>query len=118
MPPGSSASRLLIPSCGLFAATPRISLAAPVGTEGLHVRTRPQREHTQVYPFSVKRLRAFLEGLPGGHRPPTGPLTTREATDAEELRQETLAKDKERIEHGQDEGVSSRDHEVPPASGA
>jgi hypothetical protein len=71
-----------------------------------------------VYPFSVKRLRAFLERLPGGHRPPTGPLTTTEANDAEELRRETLAKDEERIEHGQDEGVGGRDHEVPPASGA
>ena len=26
---------------------------------------------------SMKRFRACLEGLPGGHRPPTGPLTTR-----------------------------------------
>ncbi len=49
----------------------------------------------------MKRLRAFLERLPGGHRPPTGPLTTSEAADAEELRQETLAKSDERIEHDQ-----------------
>ena len=40
----------------------------------------------------MKRLRAFLDRLPGGHRPPTGPLTTEEATGAEELRQETQAK--------------------------
>jgi hypothetical protein len=39
----------------------------------------------------VNRLRAFLDRLPGGHRPPTGPLTTEEESDAEELRQKTLA---------------------------
>lgn len=70
-----------------------------------------------MYAFSVKRLRAFLERLPGGHRPPTGPLTTTEAADAEELRQETLANDKERIEHGQDEAGIGRDRKVPPAEG-
>lgn len=47
----------------------------------------------------MKGLRAFLDGLPGGHRPPTGPLTTSETAEAEELRQEALAKDEERIEH-------------------
>jgi len=41
--------------------------------------------------------------LPGGHRPPTGPLTTSEATDADELRQETQAKNDERIEREQEE---------------
>jgi hypothetical protein len=41
-------------------------------------------------------IRGFLKGLRGGHRPPTGPLTTSEAADAEELRVETLAKDEER----------------------
>jgi hypothetical protein len=52
----------------------------------------------------MKRLRTFLERLPGGHRPPTGPLTTSEATDAEELRQETLAAENdERIERDQEE---------------
>jgi hypothetical protein len=51
----------------------------------------------------MKRFRTFLKLLPGGHRPPTGPLTTSEATDAEELRQETLAKDDERIEREQEE---------------
>jgi hypothetical protein len=55
------------------------------------------------YALSVKRFRAFLRGLPGGHRPPTGPLTTSEAADAEELRQETAAKDEERIEREQAE---------------
>ena len=50
----------------------------------------------------MKRLRTFLERLPGGHRPPTGPLTTSEAADAEELRQETLAKNDERIKREQD----------------
>jgi hypothetical protein len=50
----------------------------------------------------VKRLRAFFDRLPGGHRPPTGPLTTEEATDADELRQEAVAKDKERTDHEQE----------------
>jgi hypothetical protein len=44
-------------------------------------------------------LRAFLKGLVGGHRPPTGPLTTSEAAEAEELRQETLARDRDQIKH-------------------
>ena len=51
----------------------------------------------------MKRLRAFLERLPGGHRPPTGPLTTSEAAEAEELRQETLATNEERIEREREE---------------
>jgi len=51
----------------------------------------------------MKRLRTFLKRLPGGHRPPTGPLTTSEAADAEELQQEMLAKDEERIERAQEE---------------
>jgi hypothetical protein len=50
----------------------------------------------------MKRLRALLDRLPGGHRPPTGPLTTAEETDAEELRQGTLVKD-ERIEREREE---------------
>jgi hypothetical protein len=41
----------------------------------------------------MKGLRGFLDRLPGGHRPPTGPLTTEEASDAEALKQETLAED-------------------------
>jgi len=55
----------------------------------------------------MKRLRTFLERLPGGHRPPTGPLTTSEATEAEELRRQTLAKDAERIESDADGGRES-----------
>jgi hypothetical protein len=39
----------------------------------------------------MTRLRAFLDRLPGGHRPPTGPLTTDEASEAEALRQEAEA---------------------------
>ena len=45
----------------------------------------------------MKRLRAFLERLSGGHGPPTGPLTTSEAADAEELRSKSPTKDDERI---------------------
>jgi hypothetical protein len=63
----------------------------------------------------VKRLRAFLDQLPGGHRPPTGPLTTAEAADAEELRQEVLAKGKERSGDGQ-EANGDRDGESSPAT--
>jgi hypothetical protein len=48
----------------------------------------------------MKRLSAFLARF-FGRRPPTGPLTTSEATEAEELKQETLAKDAERIEREQ-----------------
>jgi hypothetical protein len=54
----------------------------------------------------MKRLRAFLDRLPGGHRPPTGPLTTVEQGDAEELRQKTLL-DEQRIERERDEEGSS-----------
>jgi hypothetical protein len=60
----------------------------------------------------MKRVRAFLDRLPGGHRPPTGPLTTDEATDAEESRQETLAKDDERIEGVEEKASDSSDREV------
>jgi hypothetical protein len=49
----------------------------------------------------MKGFRAFLNGLPGGHRPPTGPMTTSETAEAEELRQETVAKDEERLENGE-----------------
>lgn len=41
----------------------------------------------------MKSFRAFLDRLPGGHRPPTGPLTTSEAAEADALRQETPAED-------------------------
>jgi hypothetical protein len=57
----------------------------------------------------MKRFRAFLERLPGGHRPPTGPLTTSEATDAEELQQETPAKDDEQIEREHEEAARAAD---------
>jgi hypothetical protein len=60
----------------------------------------------------MRRLRILLERLPGGHRPPTGPLTTAEQTDAEELRQETLVKDKARIEREREERGDRRDREV------
>jgi len=57
----------------------------------------------------MKSLRAFLKGPSRGHRPPTGPLTTSEAAEAEELRQETLAKDEERTEHEQAEAGRESD---------
>jgi hypothetical protein len=44
----------------------------------------------------VKRLRAFLDRLPGGHRPPTGPLTTEEESDANaSLQQENKLKERD-----------------------
>lgn len=55
---------------------------------------RPRTPRTDTL-WRVKRLRALLERWSRGHRPPTGPLTTAEATEAEELRKETLAKDAE-----------------------
>jgi hypothetical protein len=59
----------------------------------------------------MKRLRAFLDRLPGGHRPPTGPLTTVEQSDADKLRQETLLDDqrleREREEQGSSSGPES-----------
>jgi hypothetical protein len=58
---------------------------------------------------SMKRFRAFLQRLPGGHRPPTGPLTTSEAANAEELRQESRAKDDERIEHEREDAGRASD---------
>jgi len=51
----------------------------------------------------MKRLHTFLERLPGGHRPPTGPLTTAGTTEADELRQETLVKDSERVKREEEE---------------
>jgi hypothetical protein len=56
----------------------------------------------------VKRFRAFLERLQGGHRPPTGPLTTAEAAKAEELRRESHAKD-ERVKREHNEAGSASD---------
>ncbi len=38
----------------------------------------------------MMRLRTFLDRLPGRHRPPTGPLTTDEANEAEALRQKAV----------------------------
>jgi hypothetical protein len=58
----------------------------------------------------MKRLRALLERLRGG--PPTGPLTTAETADAEELRLEKLTRDDERIERDQEERSDRRDRKV------
>ena len=56
----------------------------------------------------MKRLRAFLDRLPGGHRPPTGPLTIEEKADAEELEQETLAKDSAKVDEEPEGGDDRR----------
>ena len=57
----------------------------------------------------MKRFRAFLDRLPGGHRPPTGPLPTSEAAEAKELPQESLGKDDERIEREHEESGQGSD---------
>jgi hypothetical protein len=62
--------------------------------------------------FEMKRLRAFLDRLPGGHRPPTGPLTTDEQSDADELREKTLTEDSERLDREQEEHRDPPDREV------
>jgi len=49
----------------------------------------------------MKRWRTLFGRLPGARRPPTGPLTTKEAADAEELRQKTAPKDDEARVHEQ-----------------
>jgi hypothetical protein len=51
----------------------------------------------------MKPLRGLFERLRIRRRPPTGPLTTEETTTAEELRQETPAKDSERTVRKQEE---------------
>jgi len=51
----------------------------------------------------MKSLRGLFERLGIRRRPPTGPLTTAETTAAEELRQETVAKDSDRAERKQEE---------------
>ena len=55
----------------------------------------------------MKRLRAFLDRFTLGNRPPTGPLTTDENSEAEALRQETLTEDHERKEREQEESGES-----------
>ena len=56
-------------------------------------------------------LRAFFDRLLGGHRPPTGPLTTDEEHEADALRQRTLS-DSSRIEQEAEE--ESRGTEQAP----
>jgi len=46
----------------------------------------------------MKGFRAFFKRMSAGHRPPSGPLTTAEAIDAEELRQEQLTQEPQRGE--------------------
>ena len=55
-------------------------------------------------------LRALFTGLKGG--PPTGPLTAREQTTADELRAETLAKDSDRIAREQKDKDASSDDDI------
>ena len=55
----------------------------------------------------MKGLRAFLDRFGLGNRPPTGPLTTEETSDAEALRQKTIGEDNERSEPEQEESDGS-----------
>jgi hypothetical protein len=55
----------------------------------------------------VKGLRAFLDRFSLGNRPPSGPLTTQETSDAEALRQKTIAEDNERREPEQEKSDDS-----------
>ena len=57
----------------------------------------------------MKRFRAWLEGLPGGHRPPTGPLTTAEAAEADELREKSLATDDAPVEHAREDDGGAKE---------
>jgi hypothetical protein len=52
--------------------------SVPVNREWRVIRAR--------YALRVSRLSKFFERMPGGHRPPTGPLTTAEASEAEDLK--------------------------------
>jgi len=56
----------------------------------------------------MKRLRALLDRLPGRHRPPTGPLTTDEQSDADELGEKALTEESQRLdrERGEEHGDS------------
>jgi hypothetical protein len=60
----------------------------------------------------MSRFRVFLDRFTLGNRPPTGPLTTKEKGEAEELRLETLAGSDERKESEQEESRESPDREV------
>jgi len=62
------------------------------------------------YAFRMRWFHTFKRFAP--RRPPTGPLTTKETADAEELRQETLAKDDEPIEREKEKARDRRDGEV------
>jgi hypothetical protein len=57
----------------------------------------------------MKRWSTLFGWLPRGRRPPTGPLTTKEAADAEELPQKTPPKNDETSGHEQKDagGVES-----------
>jgi hypothetical protein len=57
----------------------------------------------------MKSLSDFFKGLPGGHRPPTGPMTTSEANEADQVREAAAAKDEERIDHEEAEAEPESD---------
>jgi hypothetical protein len=54
---------------------------------------------TPLYAPCVKRVRALIERLRGGRRPPTGPLTTAEKATADELGTQNSLKGSERSKH-------------------
>jgi hypothetical protein len=68
-------------------------------------RMKPARVQGQRYALHVGRLSKFFERLPGGHRPPTGPLTTAEASEAEDLKNAPV----------EDNPPAATNPEAPPA---
>jgi hypothetical protein len=52
----------------------------------------------------MKHVRALLERLRGGRRPPTGPLTTAEKATADELGRQASLEAGKRTEHEQEDG--------------
>jgi hypothetical protein len=65
-------------------------------------RDQPVQAYVGRYALHM-HLRVLFERLRVRRRPPTGPLTTAETTAAEELRQETQAKDSKRSDGKQQE---------------
>jgi hypothetical protein len=86
----------------MSAAVPVVGACQPVASPPLGARYAVG---------AMKRFRAFLDRFTLGNRPPTGPLTTGEKGEAEELQQETLAENT-RKESEQEESGAPPDPEV------
>lgn len=62
----------------------------------------PDAKPHGLYAPRMNHLRALLERLRGGRRPPTGPLTTAETATADKLGTQTLLKDSEQKHEQED----------------